>query len=212
MATESTDNWLHRVFSAERKPDQKLNYDEWADSYDGDMLAVGYLNPGIVAGLVARYLPDREAGILDAAAGTGIGEFLHILGSTRLTGVDISGRMLSRARDRGVYAELQIADLSEPLPFANAHFGATISSGAFSAFHVPSSALTELVRVTRPGGIAVWNIGGRALTDLGFEDSINRFIADGKLALLERTIDYRPMPMSDAMGQAVTRCFAFRVL
>src|SRR5687767_3797082 len=111
----NTDAWLERVFGAADKHDLALTYDRWAETYDADMLAIGYVNPAVICGLVCRHLADRQGGILDAGCGTGlVGEILSLLGYGRLVGLDISDGMLERARRREAYAELRNRMLGEP--------------------------------------------------------------------------------------------------
>ena len=69
-------------------------YDAWAADYDPDVFSFGYVVPGIIAGLMGRYEPERDL-ILDAGAGTGImGERLAHLGYKKLVAMDLSPGML----------------------------------------------------------------------------------------------------------------------
>jgi predicted TPR repeat methyltransferase len=72
---------LERVYGAKGNDELRALYDDWAGRYDEDLQAFGYSYPPVIAGLVARYVRERAAPILDAGAGTGIvGEVLAILG------------------------------------------------------------------------------------------------------------------------------------
>nr|XP_021138406.1 Williams-Beuren syndrome chromosomal region 27 protein [Columba livia] len=61
--------------------------------------------------------------------------------------------MLERARSTGLYRELRRCVLGpEPLPAPAEHYDAVTVVGALGEGQVPSSAVTELLRVTKPGG------------------------------------------------------------
>ena len=90
--------------------------------------------------------------VLEAGCGTG----LILRGLERLTGeavvgVDLSSGMLSVARNRGLRAGLVQASV-DALPFPDAWFDTVVSFKVLA--HVPAiaQALSELGRVTRPGG------------------------------------------------------------
>jgi hypothetical protein len=67
------------VYEAESNAELRAIYDGWATEYDADRQAFGYSYPPVIAGLVARYVRERDAPILDAGAGI-VGEVLAILG------------------------------------------------------------------------------------------------------------------------------------
>ena len=120
MSQVTREQRLEQVYGAKSNAELRALYDEWAAQYDQDLQAFGYSYPPAIAGLVARYVREREAPILDAGAGTGIvGEVLAILGYSRFTGIDLSDGMLAVARAKGVYAELKNQTLGEPLDFAD---------------------------------------------------------------------------------------------
>ena len=114
MSEISRERRLEQVYGARSNDELRALYDDWAGRYDQDLQAFGYSYPPAIAGLVARYVSERDAPILDAGAGTGIvGEVLAILGYTRITGIDLSDGMLAVARAKGVYAELRNQTLGE---------------------------------------------------------------------------------------------------
>ena len=118
---------------------------------------------------MARYLPKGAGPILDAGVGTGLtGPYLAALGYVGLAGTDMSDEMLEMARARGCYDDLKQAVLGETLPWPDDHFAAFISAGVFTTGHAPSSCLDELVRITRQGGYAIFNIRQSVFEENGF--------------------------------------------
>lgn len=210
MPASDTDKWLSRAFAAASTSHLAGTYDEWAASYDADMLAVGYVHPTVAAGFVGRYVRDRDARILDAGAGTGIlGQVLSILGYTRLIGIDMSEGMLARARARGVYAELHRKILGEPLGFADGSFAAVASTGVFTEGHAPPAALDELLRVTRPGGHLIFSVGHSAWEEGGFGAHLEALEAAGRCRAVEATRPYQGIPLSPEEGEGTGRMFVY---
>ena len=180
---------LQRVYDAQNKDELADAYSEWAKRYDRDLLEEGYILPFFITAFVSRYLEKGAGPILDAGVGTGLtGPYLAALGYTGLTGIDMSDEMLEMARARGCYADLKNAVLGEPLPWPDDHFAAFISAGVFTTGHAPASSLDELVRITRPGGFAIFNIRQSVFEENGFATKLSEQEAAG----LIKPIDVSP--------------------
>jgi len=107
--------------------------------------------------------------VLDAACGPGVvGRFLVEAGAREVVGVDIEPAMLELARrfpmPPGAESRLSFreADLTKPLPFPDATFDAVWLGDAW--FPEKPEVLTELARVTRPGGSLILKIGGTGVS------------------------------------------------
>jgi SAM-dependent methyltransferase len=212
-SSRSTDLWLERVFGATSAEELAKGYDRWSQTYDEDMLAVGYLNPAVAAGLLGRYGNDLNGGVLDAGCGTGLfGEIIAMLSYQRLVGIDMSEGMLAKARQRQIYADLRQRMLGEPLDFEDRCFAAVVSIGVFTTGHAPAHALDELVRVTRAGGHLIFTVSSAAWEAHGYQHKADALADAGLWRLVEVTRPYRPMPLSIAEGQFTTRCHVFERL
>ncbi|MEP0941349.1 MAG: class I SAM-dependent methyltransferase [Rhizobiaceae bacterium] len=164
---------LQRVYDAKNKEQLADAYGIWARQYDRDLLEQGYILPFYITSFVARYLQKGDGPILDAGVGTGLtGPYLDALGYRGLAGTDMSDEMLEMARLRGCYDDLQNAVLGEELPWPDDHFAAFISAGVFTTGHAPASSLDELIRITRPGGYAIFNIRQSVFEENGFADKL----------------------------------------
>ncbi|KAM7228397.1 LOW QUALITY PROTEIN: hypothetical protein CapIbe_020851 [Capra ibex] len=132
-------------------------YDQWAPNYDQDVAALQYRAPRLAVDCLTQALPGphHAALILDVACGTGlVAAELQAQGFRQLHGVDGSPGMLDQAQARGLYQCLSLCTLGqEPLPSAEGTFDAVLMVGALSDGQVPCSAIPELLRVTKPGGL-----------------------------------------------------------
>ncbi len=179
---------LQRVYDAKNEAELASAYGEWSRRYDRDLLGDGYILPFFITAFVARYLPAGSGPVLDAGVGTGLsGPYLAALGYHGLSGCDMSEEMLAMAAQRGCYTDLQQAVLGERLPWPDDHFAAFVSAGVFTTGHAPASSLDELVRITRPGGYAIFNIRQSVYEQNGFA---------AKLIELEQAGLTRPIEIS----------------
>lgn len=121
----------------------------YEESYYGYYLQRRYMRD--FASLIARWLP-RRARILDVGCGTGLllAE-LQRRGFRNLIGVDLSPRMIEKAR-QNFNGPLQIADIYQ-LPFENESFDAVIVSSVLH--HLPDvpRALKEIDRILQCYGL-----------------------------------------------------------
>jgi ubiquinone/menaquinone biosynthesis C-methylase UbiE len=211
LTREKTDEWIESVYKSPDRDTLKSSYDQWAASYDADMLLTGYLHYAVLTGLVSRHLPRKDAAILDAGVGTGaLGSLLNLLGYNNLSGVDMSEGMLAKAAARKCYSDLRQAVLGEKLDFVDKSFDAIISTGTFTEGHAPASAFDELVRVLEPNGVLIFTISTLVWVDMGFKDKLDNLVRAGVLKLVEVTPMYQPMPYSPAESHVTTRAYVYR--
>jgi predicted TPR repeat methyltransferase len=209
--TSTADKRIDSVYHSASREQLAKTYDEWASDYDADMQSTGYIHPAVMIGLVARYVKDPAAAILDAGVGTGtLGQLLSILNYTNLHGVDISKGMLAIARERTVYAQLSQGILGEPLDFKTASMHCIVSTGTFTTGHAPASAFDELVRITKPGGYLIFTVGTVVWDEAGFAAKLAALETSGHLIKAETTPIYHPMPKSKTESGFTTRAHVYR--
>jgi predicted TPR repeat methyltransferase len=206
-----TDRWIEDVYHVKDRQTLEQLYDSWAESYDADLQQVGYLHVPVIAGLVCRHVPDRDAAILDAGVGTGaVGEVLALLGYKSMAGIDMSEGMLAKAKARGCYRDLRKGVLGEALDFEPGAFDGVVSTGTFTKGHAPASALLELVRIMKRGGVLMFTVGVSIWDAQGFADVIGRLVAGGAIEMVEITQAYAPMPFSPAEKDYLTQVHVYR--
>jgi ubiquinone/menaquinone biosynthesis C-methylase UbiE len=127
------------------------HYDEMAEVYDrkydrGPGRSYhAHISEQVMAGLPPGGL------LLDIGCGTGLFVERYCDWGGRAVGLDLSPKMIERARDRCGEAAWTVGT-AEALPFRNDVFDAASSLLAFSYFHKPERMLAEVLRVLRPGG------------------------------------------------------------
>jgi predicted TPR repeat methyltransferase len=131
-------------------------YDGWVSTYDTDVQSWGYEVPDRLASVIAN-AGATNGDVLDAGCGTGlVGLALDAVGVASVIGADFSPESIDAARQRNVYRELHVLDLSQPLPFTSQRFLAVVCAGVFSYLTDPESVLREFLRIVRHGGTIVF--------------------------------------------------------
>jgi SAM-dependent methyltransferase len=129
------------------------HYDSFAEDYaaenESNLMNAYYERPAMIE--LAGDVDGRR--ILDAGCGSGpLSAALRASGAV-MTGFDSSPAMVELARRRlGEDAELHVADLGEPLPFADGAFDDVVASLVLHYLEDWSAPLAELRRVLEPGG------------------------------------------------------------
>ena len=101
-----------------------------------------------------RLLGRARGSVLEVGIGTGLNLELYPAG-VRLTGIDISSRMLSRAATRAARLDLAPALVRgdvERLPFRDRTFDTVVATCVFCSVADPVAGLRELTRVVRDDG------------------------------------------------------------
>lgn len=201
---------LDRVYAANTPQELGEAYAQWAADYDRETIALGYCLPFMIAGWVARHVPRQAGPLLDAGCGTGLsGPLLRALGYDDLEGLDYSQEMLELAATRNAYGRLKQAELGKVLPWAEGHFAAFLSTGVFTAGHAPASSLDELVRITRPGGHAVFTVRDVLIEDGGFADMFRQLEEAGRWRKLEESEPFRAFVLAEP--EVKVKVFVFEI-
>jgi len=189
---------------------QADHYDDFAASYSTDnesnLLNGHYERPAMIelAGEVAGHR------VLDAGCGSGpLSAALREKGAI-VTGFDGSPAMIELARQRlGEDAALHVADLSQPLPFADGAFDDVVASLVLHYLRDWTAPLAELRRVLTPGGRLILSVNHPGIYKLMYPSAdyfaltehSEEYTFDGQSAVL--TYWHRPLhAMTDAFTEA----------
>ncbi|PID97068.1 MAG: methyltransferase type 12 [Actinomycetales bacterium] len=185
------DRHLDDVYDVRGAPAMRELYDSWADGYDMELRAVGYVTPARIAEMLARFCPDRGARILDFACGTGLsGVALADLGFTNVDGCDLSAGMLEHAARTGVYQQLW--ESSEHPEIPHGRYAAITACGAVSRGAAEAAVLDTLTAALAPGALLVFSYNDHTLADPEYQAALDRQITDGCSVLAREDGEHLP--------------------
>jgi predicted TPR repeat methyltransferase len=154
-------------------------FDGFASSFDAKLSNLHYRAPALVAAVLENtgLEPKRDLHILDAGCGTGLCGPLVTPWAGRLAGVDLSGGMLARARERAIdgrplYDELHQAELTAFLREHPGQFDVIVSADTLVYFGDLAEAFAAAATALRGHGRFVFT-----LEDAG-DDALEPFHID----------------------------------
>lgn len=187
------------------------HYDSFAQSYSRDnesgLFNAHYERPAMIE--LAGDVHGRR--VLDAGCGSGALSLALRAKGALVTGFDSSPVMVELARQRlGEDADLQVADISLPLPFADGAFDDVVVSLVLHYLQDWTAPLSELRRVLKPGGRLLLSVNHPRILESSDPSadyfSVTQYsdeytFADGQSAVL--TFWHRPLhAMTDAFTEA----------
>ncbi|MGF1447488.1 MAG: class I SAM-dependent DNA methyltransferase [Pikeienuella sp.] len=182
---ESGDSRLRDVYEVKGADAAAAFYDDWAEGYEAEVSANGYATPKRCAETLAAHAALPWAPIMDLGCGTGLsGLALKAAGFECIDGFDISPQMLSKARDKGVYRDLTIADLSQPLAVEEGIYQNAAAIGAISPDYMPATVLDDILGKLPSGGCLVFSVNDKSAADGSIVGRINDLIDSGYVELL----------------------------
>lgn len=137
-----------------RTDDVRRSYARWAGHYDFTFALFGRK---YIKQVVKRLnLEIHGHKVLDVGTGTGL-SLPYFAPYVKVTGIDLSADMLARAHRRVMRHKLEnISALLEMdaanMNFENSHFYSVLATFVMSVVPNPAAVLSEIARVTRPGG------------------------------------------------------------
>ena len=190
------------------KPD---HYDGFAESYSADnkssLLNAYYERPAMID--LAGDVSGRH--VLDVGCGSGPLSAALLAKGAVVTGFDASPAMVELARQRlGGRVALHVADLGQPLPFADGAFDDVVVSLVLHYLRDWTAPLAELRRVLKPGGRLMLSVNHPTVYKVFYPDadyfavtqySEDYTLKDGQSMVL--TYWHRPLhAMTDAFTKA----------
>jgi predicted TPR repeat methyltransferase len=143
-------------------------FDQFATDYDARMIGqLGYSAPRILRELSCLVIPDVPAhslDILDLGCGTGLTglEFRDL--ARRLDGIDLSPSMLEKARARGIYNELAVADV-ENLLEARERYDLVLAADTLVYLGDLRATFASVSTQIKPGGFFLFTVEREAEGD-----------------------------------------------
>lgn len=135
-------------------------FDTYAHKFDNDLVKnLAYHTPEHISRLLRERADEGDAGlvVLDLGCGTGlVGPLIRDF-CTRLVGVDLSPEMIGMARRKGVYDELIVGDVLEPMQPSVGQYDAIIAADVFVYIGNLDSVFVAAWRALRPNGSFVFS-------------------------------------------------------
>jgi predicted TPR repeat methyltransferase len=128
-------------------------FDSFANSFDRVLKRLRYRAPQVLAEAVAAIqAPDGQWEVLDAGCGTGLCQSWLRPYAQRLIGVDLSEKMLDKARQRGGYDDLVKAELTAYLAEPPARYDLIVSADTLVYFGALDAVIANAAMALKPGG------------------------------------------------------------
>jgi len=180
------------------EPDElEQYYEKWAKTYDKDVSSEQYCGPEYITDFFAEVAKKEgfnkehvELKILDAGCGTGlVGIVLQQKGYHTIDGCDLSDKMLDKAQKTGAYCYLTGGiDLNQMTAFKADQYDVILSCGVFTLGHVPPTALGELIRITKPGGLIVMSTRKSYYENTDFQKVCDRLENESQIKVVSHVV------------------------
>lgn len=138
----------------------------WWDRHIVPRLIKCACSQGQIMKVRSKVVPLAAGEVLELGCGGGINmEFYDPARVTRLAGIDPSPKLLEMTRaaaaERGIAADIQ-GGVGEAMPFADASFDTVVTTFTLCSVTDQAAVLSEVRRVLRPGGTALFLEHGAA--------------------------------------------------
>ncbi|NEO86402.1 MAG: class I SAM-dependent methyltransferase [Spirulina sp. SIO3F2] len=153
------DDYLKWICSSQTDQELQGNYDQWASTYESDIAQFWETVPHTAATALSKFLPNKQASILDFGAGTGmVGVALAQLGFKHIIGLDISPGMLEQAQQKRVYQALVCGAIADENLESLGNITGVIATGVFAERHAGEAELKAVHTKLQPGGVFVFTV------------------------------------------------------
>jgi predicted TPR repeat methyltransferase len=133
----------------------RTTFDDFAESFDLSLKRLGYRAPELLFAAVEGFCSARtqQLSILDLGCGTGLCAPLFTPVARRLVGVDLSGKMLAKAAQRGGYHQLNLAELTEYLSECRERFDVVLAADVLCYCGDLAACFAGVHNVLNEGGV-----------------------------------------------------------
>ena len=135
----------------------KATFDDFASTFDEKLAELEYKAPELLASALQRHSTHLGV-VLDAGCGTGL-VAPHVRNTINtIVGVDLSGEMIKKAEQRGIYSDLHTADLMQFLSSEINTFNTIVASDVLCYFGDLKPILTAFKIALKPDGILAFSV------------------------------------------------------
>jgi predicted TPR repeat methyltransferase len=150
-------------------------FDQYANRFDRHLVeALDYRTPALLDAALQRTVEAGRADVLDLGCGTGLmAPFLRAR-ADRLMGVDLSEKMLEKARERDLYDELACAEIGAFLAAREDAYDVVVAADVFVYFGELETVFAQVHRAVRGDACFCFSVEAGAEADFTLRPS-NRF-------------------------------------
>lgn len=145
-----------------RAPDDYVRsaFDMFAPTFEATLAKLDYRAPQALDALLARVmpLPAPLGAVLDAGCGTGLAAPMLRPRTARLEGLDLSPAMVERARARGLYDDLRVAELGADLRAHPARYDLIVAADVLCYFGDLAEAFAACAVALKAGGALAFSL------------------------------------------------------
>lgn len=146
----------------DRVPDECIRklYERFSSHYESNMCdELGYEGPQRLLEVTQETLGDREnLSILDLGCGTGLAGLLFRPSASRLVGIDLSHEMLVKAKERQIYHQLCVGELTDWLRVNSETFDVIIACDTLIYFGDLGQVIAPAAAKLNPGGVFAFSV------------------------------------------------------
>jgi predicted TPR repeat methyltransferase len=135
-------------------------FDHYAERFDTSLRGLKYQVPEMMFEILSAAWPGTGRDVADLGCGTGLCGQLFRSMARSLVGVDLSGRMLAKARERGVYDALVKAELGEFLGPRSESFDLLIAADVLVYVGDLDRVFGQARRALRDNGRFIFSVEG----------------------------------------------------
>ena len=155
----------------------RLLFDTYAEQFDQHLLSgLDYKVPELLLGLLREESGDASLGeVLDLGCGTGLmGPLLAPLAAA-IDGVDLSQKMLEKARARAVYRQLEQSDIRQFLLATEQQWQTVVAADVFCYCGRLDDVFAGIARRLAPGGMLAFSVEASDDADLSVQGGTGRY-------------------------------------
>jgi predicted TPR repeat methyltransferase len=137
----------------------KSLFDQYADHFDRHLVEnLRYQVPALLDAAIRRHLVSERMDTLDIGCGTGLCAPYLRAHSRTLGGIDLSQKMLDRARELGLYDELACRELTSFLSESVQRYDLIVAADVFVYIGDLADVFTQASRALRAGGLFCFTV------------------------------------------------------
>ncbi len=137
------------------------HFDQYAETFSANLTeSLSYRGPEILQAALTDIcaVANRQYDVLDIGCGTGLCAPVAVPYARSLTGVDLSGKMLDKARQQGGYDRLIKQEITEYMESRAARFDLVLAADTLIYFGQLDRLFRAVAAILRPGGYFLFTV------------------------------------------------------